>query len=332
MGALLRPPPHLIPFGLRAMKTVASARGEFKIGARRFLEAAQRVLLGVEVDLDALDPIEPAEFALRFDAPLALKQQFVRAMCVLTLVDGSPDERVTAAVRRFAREVAIEEPALRALELLAEGHVLLGTLDYLRRSNLRGMLEGELAKGILPAARAVLGVRGLVENPLIAEPFLALEDLPVGTLGRALFDHYRSNGFAFPGERYGFPESGIYHDLTHVLAGYATNPYGELQIGAFTAGFRKKDPFFVALLPLLLFVAGVNVTPIPHDFIEDMWLEPDVAESYLRAFDRGAKVRVDLSDGWDFWPLLARDLEHVRTELGIAGGVSGSFENDGRST
>ena len=317
MSALVRPPKELVPVGLAAMKAVALAAGEVRPGARRLVDAAQKMLLGTAIDWDALAASTPEDFAERFVAPPEVKQQFVRGMCVLALVDGKPDARVTREIRRYAKAVGVDEPALRPLELFTAGHVLLGTLDYHRRSNLRGMLETEMERGVVAGVKALLGVRGLVEDALVAAPFLALEDLPKGTLGRAFFDHYKANGFAFPGEKGGFPEAGVYHDLTHVLAGYGTDPFGELQVAAFTAGFREKDPFYVALLPLIVFVADINVTPIPHDSGAGLFAKEGVADAYLAAIARGAKTKRDLSDHWDFWPMMPLSLDEARRTLGI---------------
>lgn len=317
MNPLIRPPRELVPVGLAAMKTVALAAGEVRPGARRLIEAAQRTFLGSDLDLDAVAPITPEAFADAFRAPEAIRHQLVRGMCVLALVDGKPDPRVTAEVHRFANAVGVDEPALRPLELFAEGQMLLGKLDYLRRSNIRGMLEGELEKGLFAGIKSFLGTRGILEDPLVAAPFVALGDLPEGTLGRALHDHYRGHGYPFPGEKGGFPESGVYHDLTHVLSGYGTDARGELGVGAFTAGYRREDPFFVALLPLLLFVAQINVTPIPHEEVDALFSQPGVAEHYLAAIERGAKVKVDLSDHWDFWPYARLPLDEARARLGI---------------
>ncbi len=317
MKAFIRPPTELVPVGLSAMKTVAFAAGELKPGARRVTEAAQRVFLGTNIDIDRVEMTTPEAFANDFRVPDEVRRQFVRGLCVIALADGVPDARVTHEVRRFASAVGIDEPALRPLELFAEGQMLLGKLDYLRRSNLRGMVEGELERGVFAGMKSLLGVRGLLSDPLVAEPFLALGDLPNETLGRAFFEHYRAHGFSFPGEKGGFPESGVYHDFTHVLAGYGTDPFGELRVGAFTAGYRQRDPFFVAMLPLLLFVAEINVTPVPHDHVDGLLARAGVAESYLRAFERGGRVKIDLSDHWDFWPHVSKPIDDVRRELGI---------------
>jgi len=52
-----RPPLELVPFGLRAMKTVALADGAFDEHERAMLAGAQR-FHGTSLDVDGLDPIE----------------------------------------------------------------------------------------------------------------------------------------------------------------------------------------------------------------------------------------------------------------------------------
>jgi hypothetical protein len=300
------------------MKSVAvAATGELGTSARRLLEAAQALVLGgTHIDVDALEPLAPSRFAEVFaGVPVELRQQLVRGMCIVALVDGPPDASTTAKVRAFAEAAGVDEPALRPLERFAEGQRVLGTLDFLRRSHLRAIVSNAMADGLVAGAKAVLGMRGLVEDPLVAAPFLALEDLPEGTLGRALFDHYRGHGFAFPGEKGGFPEAGVYHDVAHVLGGYGTDPVGELEVGGFIAGFRKQDPFYVALVPLLVFCAQINVTPIPHDDDPGLFAKPGVAERFVLAIQRGGRARVDLSDGFDLWPWVRLPLDEARAQL-----------------
>lgn len=112
--------------------------------------------------------------------------------------------------------------------------------------------------------KALAGLRGLREDPEVAARFRAWEKLPSDSLGAHLFRHYRDNGFALPGEKGGFSEAGLYHDFSHVLAGYDTTPQGETLVGGFIAGYREKRPdhgLFTALFVLSIFSAGVDVTP-----------------------------------------------------------------------
>ena len=112
------PPPELVPFGMRALKCVAMADGSFAEPERALLEAAQQ-LFRVSVDLDALAPITPAELAGAVEDP-ALRLQLVRAMLMVSLVDGEASPAEAAQVRAFADgeldELKANYPEIRAAQ------------------------------------------------------------------------------------------------------------------------------------------------------------------------------------------------------------------------
>jgi ubiquinone biosynthesis protein Coq4 len=110
---------------------------------------------------------------------------------------------------------------------------------------------------------------GCAKDPNQAARYDALVKLPTDTLGYAFYHHCRDHGFAFPGEKPGFPEAGIYHDFTHVLSGYGTDPLGEIQVGGFTGGYKKHNPIFVILFAILTFSAGINMTPLEQPFTRE---------------------------------------------------------------
>jgi hypothetical protein len=314
---LIHPSPDVALLGLRAMKMVACAPGQIAAPARRLLDAAQTIILRTAHDIDALPPITPEELAAGMTDP-ALREQFVDGMLVMSLTAGVPPERQLDVVGRFADALGVASPYVHDLHLLARRQMLLFRLDFMRRGHIADMVRQQYEDaGLLGTIKALLGLRGVLADPAVAAPYLALAELPAGTLGRALSDHYRGHGFAFPGEKHGFPEAGVYHDLSHVLSGYGTDPEGELEVGAFVTGFRRDNPIAVLLFVMLTFSAGVNVTPLPQPHLEGILERPGLAERMLRALERGARMKVDLSDRWDFWPYLARPIEDVRRELGV---------------
>jgi len=101
------------------------------------------------------------------------------------------------------------------------------------------------------------------------------------TLGYAFYRHCRDHGFAFPGEKLGFPEAGIYHDFTHVLSGYATDPSGEIQVGGFTGGYKKHNPIFVILFVILTFSAVMNMTPLEQPTLRGIFATEGLADNFL---------------------------------------------------
>jgi tellurite resistance protein len=308
-----RPPPTLVPFGLRAMKMVASADGDFADTERNLLGTVQQVF-GTEVDIDALAPIEPDELARNLTDP-ALRRQIVRGMIVLSLIDGEASPAEAALVERFARALEIESKDLLALRHLADKHLLRARFDIARR--FFAVEKGrELAreKGIGWVARTLAAMAGLRDDAGIASRYRELAHAPPGSLGRGYADFIAANGFSFPGEKGSPPEAIAFHDLTHVLSGYGTDPSGELQVLGFHAGCRReeKDPFSFLMFGIAEFHLGLAMSPVAKG--SQGKLDPVLL---FRAIERGAACTIDPTEGWDPWPVMHEPLESLRARYGI---------------
>ncbi len=304
---------------LRAMRTVTAGDGAIPPAAKAMMNAAQRVLMSLDTDVDTLTPISPRELGAAVTTP-GMSDQLVHALIVGSLADGEPDPAAFERLRTFADALGVTAPALRTLHLLVEQQMVLFRLDFLRRSHIADMVRDTYKHrgGILGVAAAVLGQRGLYEDKELAARFEGLGKLPKDTFGYVYYDHCRANGFAFPGERGGFPYTGAYHDMTHVLSGYGITPDGELLLGGFMAGFKQTNPFYVILLTALLWGAGINVTPLSQPHLTGMLAKDGLAAGFITAIERGSRVNTDLSDNWDFWPLMPLPMEEARQRLGIA--------------
>jgi hypothetical protein len=314
---LVRPVPAEALLGLRAMKTVASAGGAVGPSQRALMEAAKQVLLRIDADIDSLAPIDPAGFAAGFPNDV-LRNQFVNGLLVLALADGVPSPAVTASVEAFAQALGVDAPALRDLRQLTQHHMVLFRFDFWRHGHIGEIMRNQLDQhGILGLAKGVLGLRGLVEDTELAAKYRAWERLPQDTLGYAIWHYYQTNGFALPGERTGFPEAGLYHDFSHVLGGYNTDPPGEIEVAAFTAGYKQYRPIYVVLFAVLIFSAGIDMRPVPGYSRAGILGEPGMAARMFAALERGGAVRVDLSDKWDYWPYVELPIVEARHRLGI---------------
>jgi hypothetical protein len=315
---LLRPGPVEAEAGLRAMRQLAAARGEAGPASRNLLAAVQRQLLHTDFDVDRLPPIDAAELAKAFRDP-ALARQFVQGMTVMSLADGPTTDAQAKLMTSYAEALGVDEPAVRVLTELAHHHMVLFRLDFLRRSHIADMVRGAVKReGFLATAKSFAAFRGLREDPAVAARYEALGRLPTDTLGHAYWKHCTDNGFAFPSARLGFPEGGVYHDFTHVLSGYGTQPEGEVQVGGFTAGYKQHTPIFVILFVILTFSAGVNVTPVDQPASVSILAQDGVADLFFIAVERGSRVPLDLSDGWDHWAWVEKPLARARAELNIA--------------
>ncbi len=307
------PPAEIVPFGLRAMKMIATASGHFDETERRLIETAQQVY-GTSVDLETLGPITPEELAAAIREP-ALRRQLVRGMVVLSLVDGEASPAEVALVDRFASALEVKSPDLRALRHLADENLVRARFDIARRFFAREKgLEMAREKGLGWVVRSLAAMAGLREDAGIAARYRALRDAPDGSLGRAYAEFIRDNQFSFPGEKGSPPEMVALHDLTHVLSGYGTTPEGELQVLAFHAGCRReeKDPFSFLMFGIAEFHLGLAMSPVAA--VSRGKFDPVL---FFAALRRGTACTIDPTDGWDPWPLMHENLQEIRVRCGI---------------
>jgi tellurite resistance protein len=309
----LRPPPEVVPFGLRALKMVANADGEFSERERDLLSTAQRVF-GTDVDVDALAPIEPEELARHLPDP-GLRRQIIRGMVVLSLVDGEASPAEAAIVGRFAAALGVESPDLENLRELADKRLLIARFDIGRRFWAREKaVEYARERGLGWVVRTLAALARVREDAAVASRYRALAKAPTGSLGRGYADFIERNGYSYPGEKGSPPEFMSLHDLTHVLTGYDTDPEGELQILAFHAGCRReeKDPFAFLMFGIVEFHLGLTLSPI----VVGARGKLDPAKMFA-ALERGAACRIDPTDGWDPWPVMDEPLAKLRELYGI---------------
>jgi hypothetical protein len=297
------------PFALRALRDVVGSNGTITPAERRFIEVIAE-LHGTTVDVGSLRSVAPGEVAEAIPEPHRRKR-VVQLASIAAMVEGDVTAEGAAAVRALADALGVEEASLRVLDAIAADHRLLTRFDLMRR--IMGQVGGQAYReeGVR-GVRKVLGLFVGGEDPQLAWKYKRLGLLPEGTLGREFWEHFTKNRFALPGEKGGVPERLAYHDFGHVLAGYDTRPESEIQQGAFQGGFVREDGFAFLMFVIIQFHLGVKVTPMTAGFTGLF----DVAK-VLRAAQRGAACKVDLSRGWDAFAVADAPLEQLRDEYGI---------------
>jgi len=318
---LLKPEPQLAQRHLRALTAIArAADAGLARPQRALLEALEWGVFETGSSIDSLEPIEADELGARI-GDSAQARQLIRLMIVVSLADGPPNAKQMTQIRAFEEALAVREPAVGVVGHLARGKLLRFRLAFMRHSHLRNYLRNSyrMLGGVLPVLAAILRFRGVIrEDSLTAARYREFEKLPNGSLGQAFFLHCTKAGLPFPGERGGFPAGAIYHDFTHVLAGYDTSPEGEMKAAAFQAGFTKtENDFFTVLFAIVIHTAGINLAPFPMPVLRGRIGQGDLAKDFVRALQRGGSTTVDLGDGWDFWQFVERPIDLVREELGI---------------
>ncbi len=305
--------PEQVRLGLRALKAVAMANGEFADEEQALIESAAHAF-GREVDVGALEPVAPEEVAAGIDP--AWRERLVQAMIVMAVIDGEATADEIAVLDRFAKALGVDEPRVNNLRQLLAGRLNLLRFDLMRRMPMpKLMLKQKYEKDGLPGVFRFL--KGMIKgggesDTEVAWRYKRLGLLPEGTLGREFWKHMTKAGFAFPGEVGGLDEVGVHHDMTHVLTGYDTDPEGETQIASFYAGYFKEDPFAFVWMVLVMFHLGIKLAPIATP--GKGHFNP---EKVLRAMRRGAAMKVDLTDHWNYWEVVELPIDEVRARYGI---------------
>jgi hypothetical protein len=134
-------------------------------------------------------------------------------------------------------------------------------------------------------------------------------------LGRAYWEQYKSNGYAFPGEPDGLNEGfATPHDCAHVLSGYDTTPRGELLVSTFTAAMHPSRPMEGHVLPVIFsWHLGIKINDVAGSAVGA--LDP---EEFWHAWARGAAMIQDLfAPGWDFWDCTGESVAALRRRYAI---------------
>lgn len=304
--------PEVIAACVGAVHHTLAPQGELPAGARSLVEALGR-RLAIAPRLDETPPASPQCVAAIVVDPVT-RVQLVRVLIAAAMMDRVPTLEVVARIEILAALLEVEEPALVDARLAAEGKQWRLRLHLMRRFWAVRMMRDHVRRhGVLRLARILLQLARLWGDRALARRYRALAALPEGTLGRRYLDFVDANGFRVHGERGALPEIIVHHDLSHVLAGYGTDPESEVEAACFQAGYRRRDPFTFVMFVLFQFHLGVQMTPAAK--ADRGRLDPDRA---LDAIRRGAAMNRDLTDGtWDYWAAMARPVAELHARYNL---------------
>jgi hypothetical protein len=267
---------------------------------------------GLPLDPAALPRPQPQRTAAMLPNPQARAALLELAVAFSTL-DGQVRAIPNANVSLLSRALGLDEATTRRMRETSRHHHMLTRIDLMRRLGGRVVNRAWREDGWNGVERLLGPLPSLAEDRSLAARYLALSECPSESFGRAVFEHYRAHGFPFPGERFGIPEVGSFHDVGHVLSGYGTDAASEILQAAFQAGFVATGGLSYLVFGIVQFHLGVKVAPID---------EPETGRfdvtGVLAAWERGKSCRVDLSRDFDLFRYAARPLRAVRAELGIS--------------
>jgi hypothetical protein len=298
--------PHELPLVLGALRDVALANDAFTPAEAALLEGLAE-LHGQRWTASDLPHVTFEKLARVVTAPHRRKR-VVQLAIIVGLVEGQPTEVTSRAVLSLAEALDVPEEGVRVLDKVTHRHAMLARFDMVRR--VQRTVQSHGGPGFLKIALPTL--LGLGGDEQVAARYYALADYPEGSLGRALYQHFKRNEFAMPGEKGGLPELMVFHDVGHVVSGYDVDPEGEIQQAAFQAGFCRTDGFVFLLFGILQFHLGLRITPVAKGQ-RGLFDVPKV----LRALARGAACSVDFSDHFDVFAHAHEQLDDLRARWGV---------------
>lgn len=302
---------------LGAMRGVAEEHGEEGVSAadERTLAAAAAIVFGRPGADGPSAPVTGPSALARMLTSLDERRQAARFLAVMALVDGRVDEDKLGLVARYAAALDIHDDYLAVLTETAEGEIATAAACMIRKNteSFPGLDHSLdlLADPIAP----LLPYRDGNDDPALAARYEAMGDAPAGTFGRAFFDHFARNGFAFPGHANALAEGFTTpHDSSHVLAGYSTSEIGELCVSTFIGAMHPDHPMAAEVLPVIYsWHLGIKLNEIARSTTGVF--EP---RRFWTAWARGAATTVDVvAADWDFWGATPVPLEDLRQAYGI---------------
>jgi hypothetical protein len=215
------------------------------------VEAMFASLTGHRIDIDSVDAIDPESFAVGLAGrDEAFRTRILQVMILGALVLRPLPPEVAERLDAFARELSVGDGMLAVARRYAAGTLGLAAVDFDRNGYTRDWERAD--QQALHTSRELSDAWELsVRDPALAARWRALEDLPVGTVGRRITELYRARGFHYPGTEGSAPPLLAQHDWVHVLADYGTTVESELEVFAFIAR-ANDDPRAFSLLAMVV--------------------------------------------------------------------------------
>ncbi len=283
------------------------------------VHAVTRAMTGFDVAFDEVEPLAADDLAqLLADRTDQFRSRITQLMVLAELVLHPLPAGVATRVEAYARALGVDEDMVRVGRRYAEGALGLAWVD-LRRL---GFLEHWSPDNSAPLHTRASSADPFEEDAaddVLAERWRAFEHYEPGSLGRAVWEFYRTRGFSFPGTPGSASPYLAQHDFVHVIADYGSCIPNEFEVFAL-CGRADPEPKGFAWLAMMigLFESGfVHGQALFEMDLSKRWLaEPGMDERLADAMYRGAKCGCDLF-AVDYHEVAERPLDEVREMLSI---------------
>ncbi len=330
----------------RGIATAVAPEGGLTDVQAELLEAIASALTGVSVDYRGLEPLGPEELAdVLAGRDSGYRRRIVHHMVLGELVLRPIPVVVAHRVATYAEMLGVTDDFVRVARRYAQGAYGLAWMDLQRSGFVEHVREANGDEVPGRAAPMPDPFQAAQVDPELAARWTAFASLPVGTLGRCVWEMYQGRGFDLPGTPGGAPAYLAQHDFVHVLADYGTNLKGELEVFGLIGRADPNPKGFAWLATLIgLFETGYISSAgfFDRDVRERNIRAPGMHKRIADAIRRGKVVcdryGVDLFEV-DYYELADRPVGEIRALLtippkssgAIEGGSAGLFDLEGMS-
>lgn len=259
----------LEPPGRDELRLIAGAVQTNAAPASGFTELQRAIMIGQAEALGGIqyDPAWRADVVtpMKLARGLARRDRFVRSrilqqvMLAALVLNPTPPE-VIENIHRVAAALGVGDDFLGDVERFGPESYDAAIVDFARNG-----YAGDFAARHRPVLRTDRDIGdgwGVVDDdPRLAAQWAALEHCPTGSLGRDVWEFYRSRGFQFPGAPGSAPPLLAQHDWVHVLADYGTTVQNEIEVfGLIARGNDDPRGFSLLVMVIGLFETGLVST------------------------------------------------------------------------
>ena len=309
--------------GAMRFVTTAGATRPFEGPEAALVQSMAQVFGEVRPDLELEELLSPHDgHHTDADKALALlcsdliepreRHEAMVAATLCALVTDDFDEGAAHAVKRLAEALEIDDELAVKIDQLSGNAAQRVGADLLRHFMAE---KSGVAEEILQARLDAGGPPLLTDPRVFAEYSDLLHAAPPGSTGEEVLRFYAHTGFSIPGS-VGAPPLEVLgaHDVTHVLAGYATSAEDEIYVALFSAANSTESgiDYLAAIMVQWHHEVKIGVFAPSRSALSPVIL--------AEATRRGAATATDLSSAsFDWQGLLHLPLEDARAAIGIEG-------------
>jgi hypothetical protein len=181
---------------LGAMRAIAETSGKASDADPLAIASAGQYMFGERafIPFASLRSVAPPALSSALNAS-AVAEDAVKFLTIMAFIDGRLDKAKIANVLKFATVLGIHQRYLDEIAEAAQGHIQDALADMTRANTLSiagpSWTGGDVTKWLMPYADK--------PDPSLAQRFEALGKLGANTFGHAYWQHFKANGYDFPG-------------------------------------------------------------------------------------------------------------------------------------